>query len=332
MDNRYIIISSNEIDINKWNDFVLEHPAGNFFQTHAVYNFYTDLPNYKPIILIAKKGELINGILLAVKIQEKGLKGYLSRRCIIWGGPLCYDTHVFKMLLQKLELLCARETIYIEFRNSFDTSKFCNVFKAENYVFEEWFNYIVQIQSKEVNKEQLNEGKRRQITKSLKVGAEISEPISIEEVKEFYEILRKLYDDKVKKPLPSFHFFEKFFLIKNLGKIFLVKYENKIIGGMVCPIFKDTIYEWYVCGLDRTIKNVYPSVLLTWTPIEYAAANKLAYFDFMGAGSPRNNSGVREFKRQFGGELVNYGRYIKVNRILLYHIGKIGLAILRWIK
>jgi len=41
----------------------------------------------------------------------------------------------------------------------------------------------------------------------------------------------------------------------------------------VCPILqRKVIYEWYVCGLDREIKDVYPSILATWAAIDYAVA------------------------------------------------------------
>ena len=55
---------------------------------------------------------------------------------------------------------------------------------------------------------------------------------------------------------------------------------------------------------------------------------KFEYFDFMGAGSPDSDYGVREFKSKFGGECVEYGRYIKINKPVLYHAGRIGLKVL----
>jgi len=52
----------------------------------------------------------------------------------------------------------------------------------------------------------------------------------------------------------------------------------------MCPVYKNTIYEWYIAGIDGAFKNVYPSVLATWAPMEYAAKNGLKYFNFMGKG------------------------------------------------
>ena len=45
----------------------------------------------------------------------------------------------------------------------------------------------------------------------------------------------------------------------------------------------------------------------------------------MGAGSPDENYGVRDFKARFGGELVEYGRFKKILNPILYEAGKIGL-------
>ena len=113
---------------------------------------------------------------------------------------------------------------------------------------------------------------------------------------------------------------------------FLIKYQNDIVGGIMCPIYKETIYEWFVCGKDGEIKNIYPSVLATWAPIEYAAQNGLEYFDFLGAGKPDDDYGVREFKSKFGGKEISFGRYLRVNNKLLYHVGKTGLNLMKMLK
>ena len=100
----------------------------------------------------------------------------------------------------------------------------------------------------------------------------------------------------------------------------------------MCPVYKDTVYEWFVCGKDAEIKDIYSSVLATWAAIEYAANEGLTRFDFMGAGKPDQDYGVREFKSKFGGELVNYGRFVRINQKLHYQVGKLGLEILKKVK
>jgi lipid II:glycine glycyltransferase (peptidoglycan interpeptide bridge formation enzyme) len=38
----------------------------------------------------------------------------------------------------------------------------------------------------------------------------------------------------------------------------------------------------------------------------------------MGAGKPNGEYGVREFKRGFGSNLVNYGRFVKLHKPLIH--------------
>lgn len=45
-------------------------------------------------------------------------------------------------------------------------------------------------------------------------------------------------------------------------------------------------------------------------------------FDFMGAGKPNKPYGVREFKKRFGGELVEYGRYRLICKKKYFNLGK----------
>jgi len=115
-----------------------------------------------------------------------------------------------------------------------------------------------------------------------------------------------------------------------MGKYFLIEYKGQIVGGIMCPIYNNKIiYEWYIAGEDGKHKGIYPSVLATWAPVNYAINNGLAQFDFLGAGKPDEDYGVREFKSSFGGTMVNYGRFTRINNRLLYSIGKTGLRLLR---
>ena len=67
-------------------------------------------------------------------------------------------------------------------------------------------------------------------------------------------------------------------------------------------VYNDVIYDIYGCGEDGKYKDVYPSVLANWAALEYGLKNGLKYFDFLGAGKPNEDYGVREFKSKFGGE------------------------------
>lgn len=118
-----------------------------------------------------------------------------------------------------------------------------------------------------------------------------------------------------------------------LGKLLLVKIDDRIIGGILCAIMPGkAIYEWYIAGLDDEFKDVHPSVLATWAAIRFAIHNRLHHFDFLGAGSPENAYGVRDFKERFGGETIEYGRFEKIHQPMLMKIGTFGIRMKQWIR
>jgi lipid II:glycine glycyltransferase (peptidoglycan interpeptide bridge formation enzyme) len=175
----------------------------------------------------------------------------------------------------------------------------------------------------------MSEQRIRQVKKAVKNGVEISEAQSEQEIRDWYHILSQLYREKVHTPLFTEEFFLEFYR-NGWGKYLMVKLEGKVIGGMMCPILKSkAIYEWYVCGLDEEYRDQYPSVMATYAAIEYAKTNALPLFDFMGAGKPDIPYGVRDFKMEFGGELLEHGRFLCVRKPLLYWIGKMGMRLLK---
>jgi serine/alanine adding enzyme len=327
----------NKIDKGLWAEFVQTHPFGNIFQTPVLFDFYAQVPGYTPqlLSLIDDKGKL-EGILLSVLQKESNfIKARLSSRVIVYGGPLIKNNNPENtvILLDAINRQLSGKAIYIEFRNLFDTCNLKPAFNKCGYRFREHINYIVPIISEVENKNKLSKSKLRQIKTTLNTGVSIKAAEIEKQVLELYLILKKLYKEKVKKPLPPEEFFIEFFKRPDLGKILVIEKDNKVIGGIVCPIYDDnTIYEWFVCGLDSHVKNAFPSVLATWSAIEYGIKNKFKSFDFLGAGAPNADYGVREFKAKFGGDMVSYGRYLKINNLLLYNLGKVGLKLLGLLK
>lgn len=312
------------------------------------------------------------GILVAVMIREmKGPAGYFSSRTVIYGGPLVEtvgqgegedgregeEGMMVEMLLEELIRMVKNRSVFIQFRNFRSQEQAKPVFLSLGFRFRERLNLIVDTTSREKVIKNMSASRVRQIRKGLgqldsrAVGqldsrhpgrsegtqpAEIISPENLEQVREFYEILFNLYKYKVKKPLPGWDFFKQFYLLSKenkLGIIRLVRYRDKIIGGIVSPVTPGkTIYEWYVCGLDQEYKELYPSVLATWAAIDYALDNQIPEFDFMGVGIPDREYGVRNFKMRFGGQVVNYGRFARINNKLIYIAAETGYNLLALMK
>ena len=316
----------------KLETFVHRHPHGNFFQSPGFFQFLESVEDHRPFQLIATNpsGDITGSLLGVVQTNGSGIKSWMSRRMIVWGGPLIApreDPSTAAALLHHFKKLASRLAIYVEFRNFFDTSDLQPVFQEAGFAYHPHLNYLVKTDEEGAVRKRMSSSRWRQIKSSRKAGAEIAEAASEQEVLDFYAILSDLYQIKVKKPLAGPEFFLAFWR-SGLGKFFLIKREEEVLGGIVCPVFQDkVIYEWYVCGKDGQEKGLHPSVLATWAPIEYGCGTGLEHFDFMGAGKPDDDYGVREFKARFGGEEVAYGRYHLILNKPLYEAGKLGLSL-----
>ena len=323
------ILTYSDIDPAAWQSLVAQSPYATWFQTPEAYAFYASLPDeLTPFTVGVDEDGQLMGVVVGYTTRETNpIKQLFTCRSIVIGGPLLDESISDNAVTA---LLCAvkrvtRSSIYVETRNFHDYSRWRYIFEQCGFAYQPHLNIQVACTAEHTMSEQ----RQRQVKKALKNGVVIAEPQSEQEVCDWYQILRQLYRQKVRTPLWSEAFFLQFYR-SGVGKYLLVKYEGKVIGGMMCPIFAGkAIYEWYVCGLDEEYKEQYPSVMATYAAIEYAKQNELPDFDFMGAGIPDQPYGVRDFKMEFNGEVVEYGRYLRIRKSLLYKIGKWGVEMLR---
>ncbi len=327
-----------KIDVSEWGKLLEKSATSSVFQSPEMYEFFEGVNGFQTFVFsVSDDSGTILALMSGVILKEgTGMKAKMTRRAVIFGGPLLAGTpetqEALTYLLENINKFLAKNAIYAETRNLNDYSAYQKAFEKAGWEYHPHLNFHVDCSDEAAMKKRVSKSKMRQIRKSLRTGAEIIESNDIEGVREFYDVLNDLYKTKVKTPLPDFEFFEKFFYSK-LGKYLLIRYDAKIVGGIMCPILPGkVIYEWYVCGLDGEIKDVYPSILATWAAMDYAVKKGIKRFDFMGAGAPDKDYGVREFKSKFGGELVEYGRFFKIYKPALYQVGKTGVKILKSIK
>lgn len=305
-----------------------------WFQTEAAYLFFASLPTMmRPFAYGVAEDGVLKGVVVGfVTVEQSWWRQFFTRRAIINGGPLLAEdisTEALRLLLRRLREEVSKEAIYIEMRNFNDYSRWKDRFEACGFAYQPHLNFHLDCSEESVIQRNMHESRRRQVRKGLASGAVIEEAKTEQEVRDFYRILEQLYRRKVKTPLFGLEFFLAFFQ-QEWGKYLLVKYEGKVIGGMMCPILEGrTIYEWYVCGLEEPYREQHPSVMATYAAMQYAVEHGLPRFDFMGAGKPGDDYGVRAFKAQMGGQLVEHGRFLLIAKPLLYRIGVLGVTWLR---
>lgn len=332
-----IIIKHNHINTEQWANLLKESPTATWFQSAEAYNFYASLPElFKPFVYAIENSGLLKGIIVGYITREKNaLKQFFTRRAIIIGGPaLAGDITDEELicLLNTAKSELKHKAIYIETRNFNDYSKWRTVFEKCGFRYEDHLNFHVDTSSEDIVNANLGKSRKRDIKTSFRDGATIIENPTLEQIKEYYNILSNLYKVKVKTPLFPFDFFRKLWEMP-FGKFLLVELNDCIIGGTVCVEEKNKcLYEWFVCGKDGESKSIFPSSVATYAGIKYAMEHGCARFDMMGAGAPTESYGVRDFKAKFGGNLVENGRFCYVCNPLLYQIGKYGVKMLKKFK
>lgn len=325
------VVTNNEISREEWEALISQSSYASAFQTAAFYELFNSIPGLSAEAYAIEESSDIKAICVVTLQKEEGLRGYFSKRAIIYGGPVLNNNEeaYLDYLLKSIGIGLKGKSIYSEIRNLNDYSNLEEVFKRNGWQYLPYQSFIVDCSDKKKLFDRLGSNRKRQIKKATSSGVIIREAQNLNEINDFYSILQNLYKKKIKRPLLPKKFFEEFFK-KNLGKCLIVEFKNKIIGGILCPILeKRAIYEIYICGLDDVYKNQYPSVIATWGAMEYANENNIPIFDFMGAGRKDMNYGVREFKARFGGDQVEFGRYLKIENNFLYKIGEIGLKLLK---
>lgn len=281
-----------------------------------------------------------------VTIEKSPIKQYFTRRAIILGGPALADdateeevTALMSAAKDQLSFTHSlihsfiHSPIYIETRNFNSYEKRKNAFEKAGFKYVPHLNFHVHTDHLwETVEANIGKHRKKYIRLSFRDGATIEENPTIEQVHAFYAILSDLYRTKVKMSLQPWLFFEKLYYCKNC-KYLLVIYEGQVVGGSICMLLpKHGVYEWYACGKDGEFKNIHPSSVTKYAGMKYACDNGYAIFDMMGAGKPDEEYGVRDFKAEFGGELVEHGRFLCITKPLLYKIGTLGVKILKKLK
>lgn len=294
-----------------------------YFQSENYYKLISELNSFK----ISKLDET-KLIVISVGSENKLKRKLTGRNLIIDPDYNSLYATLKHLDVKKLNSL-NKSAIYSEFRLHRILPVEIKNFLKENFLTEEYYNIIVNTDKSEKDLfASLSSSKKRQVNSSLKKGLKVEIASKAEDIKDFYSILKEHYIKKVRKPLYPLELFLNFHKNNENGYIFIAKYKDNVIGGMVAPVFNnEIIYEWYIAAMDQEYKaeGVYPSVLLTWEVIRFASLNGFRNFDFMGAGPVGKEYGVRRFKLQFGGELLKTLRIKIIHKPALYKLGKLAI-------
>ena len=168
----------------------------------------------------------------------------------------------------------------------------------------------------------MSTSRKRQIHQGLKNGAVIDVARTEADVQAFFSMLKHYYSPKIHRYLPDIGFFTTLLAhSSHCGRIFIIRYKNKIIGGSVCLFSGEDAYLLFSGGMRKTYPLQFPGVLAVWGAMQYAREHGYAHFEFIDAGLPFKKYGFRDFILRFGGKQMSSRRWFHVrwnwlNRLL----------------
>jgi len=333
-----ILHNVEKVNQRKWAEFVYHHPRGNIFQTPEMYEIYLNYPKYDPIVLfVIDQNKSIQAVLVAVIQKETaGFFGRFSARSIIWGGPLVDDNNpkIIDMILKDYQQLVKKKAVYSQFRNLWDWGEARDIFTQNGFAYEDHLDILFDLnQTNDELWRQVHKERRKNIRRAEKKGVTFREIKEKSQITKAYELLFDTYQ-RIKLPLVNESFFLEAWRVLNpprMIKFFGAFYQNKLISVRVVLCYKERVYDWYT-GSFFQYRNKYPNDFLPWEIIKWSKQKGYSVFDFGGAGKPGIAYGVRDYKKKFGGKVLNNGRIIIIHHNMTYKVAELLYKIYRRVK
>lgn len=323
------IIEYHHINSDKWDSYVLQHPRGTVFQISSYLACHSNQFKSDSFGFAAVDDGRIVGLVAGVISYNYFFPiNVLTRRAVIEGGPIADDGQIAEKLLVAVTDYTKKRVIYTQFRNMWDMGSLRPVMEDLGYIYEPHLDILhdLTIEKDDIFKN-ISKNKRGNIHKSLNKGARFREADQIEWDK-CIDLVLGTYK-RVGLPCQNREYFlNAFRSMSNLVKVFVVDLDGLIIGTRIELCYKDLVYDWYA-GADDRYKNYYPNDVLPYSILLWGKANDYKEFDFGGAGKPGVPYGVRDHKIKFGGNLVEYGRFMRICNKPVYRLGSLAVKFLK---
>lgn len=321
-----------------WDCFVSGHPDGTIFQTSLYFRIFEKQKAFQPVaVLLKDEAQNVTGVLSGIiQYQLTGAFKKLTSRCIVMGGPLVQgnDQGLIKMIIAAFDKYIGRKVIYAQFRNLFDVRFAADAFTGLHYKYSKHLNFLADLTRPEDTLwKDIHKQKRYEIRRTSREGLSFKQITTLSDLKTSYDLLSKIYK-RIKLPVFPFQVFEKAFNIltpEKMAAFFGAYLGDKLIATMYTLCYNGRIYN-YFAGADHAHYDKFPNSMIPWQVMLWGKSQGMTIFDWGGAGKPGVPYGVRNYKEKFGGQLVNYGRYEKIYKPLLFQMAKSTFTIYRHFK
>lgn len=328
------VVDAGNISRAEWQSYIDLHPNGTVFHTQYLFEVYHTTPNHEPyaFFVINKKGSItamLSGFLQTVK---PGLFSKVSTRSVMLQAPIYNDVESLRMVLKHYMVWVRNKAVFTEIRNHYLDPVYNECLKELRFDWEGHYNIVRAIpKTTEQLWKEIGRKRKDGINKAKKYDFVVQTDNSNETVDTFYELLSNNYK-RLRLPIPDKVFFQNSLLLDTSGYCKFFKLTDSELVGIVLMalMFNNKVYAVYI-GSEQNPDFISkrPVDYFYYEVMRWCVDNSIEYFDWLGAGKPNVSYGVRDFKLQYGGELVDYGRFSFVHSRIKYKLAISGFKLLQ---
>jgi len=322
----------NETNALEWDNFLIEQQINNPFQSAAFLLALRHNQFYQPFGKFFRndQGKIVGGYVGINSHETRGIVSSLTTRTIINGGPVVLGNQpdCLNEILADLAVCKDANGIYMELWHDQESRSLNLVYQKNGFCYHPHLNYLIDLSvGKEELWQRIAKRKRRYIKGNFD-SVEISPVKDLPQLHFCYDLFAQTYR-RIHLPLLDFSVFKDIFKA-NLGIFLLAKKDGQPVAARVALHFNFSLYDWFA-GDNTDHRGLHANESLVWWLFEYGFINGYNVFNFGGAGKPGHPYGPREFKKDFGGNLVEYGRHRLILSPLRYQILDLGIKLRKWI-
>ncbi len=281
---------------SKWDEYIKQSPEGTFYHLTGWKKMIEKTFGLQALYLMAlsETNELM-GVLPLFYMKDLLRRKYLVSIPYSAYAGVCADDETIKNALfnKAKKLAFEREVQYIEIRKLGERA-------FELPTKEDFVTMFLELERDEeyIWKHQLNAKARNKVRKAYSEGLTID--FGKKYLDDFYKILSINIRDLGSPNYPKLFLENLFKEFGDSAGIFVVKYQKKIIAGMLFVCFKNVFLDPWAASL-REYNKLRPNDILYWEAIKYASEKGYEYFDM---GRSTVESGTFKFKEKWGAKPV----------------------------
>jgi hypothetical protein len=296
----------NPVDVNKWDELILNYPEYSFFHTSTWTKLLQVTYKFKPHYLMAKESGIVKAVLPLMEVNSI----FTGRRAISlpfsdFCEPLVSRGVSLKRIHHKVIEYCKEKRFnFLELRDS-------EVHLDHTIITPAGYQHNLDLLSSEEKLfKNFSDNTRRNIRKAIRSQISFEICNSPSALEDFYNMncdTRRRHG-LPPQPLKFFRNLYDFVLTKNKGFISISKYNGKSIAGAVFLLIGQKALYKYGASLFE-YQNLRPNNMLIWESIKYLKDQGFSELNF--GRTELENIGLRRFKIGWGSKekILNYYRY-----------------------